>query len=149
MNETNRVILVVDDEPEIGGMLVDCLEVHGYLMLSARNADEALRLLDLHPETGLLLTDVVMPGGMNGFDLARRAQSVNPRLQVVFMTGYAAAEMIGDAMKRRPTILQKPFWFEHLIRVVEAAFATRSPGSIEPSPPVVRSHPQRVEDPCL
>jgi CheY-like chemotaxis protein len=123
MSSPNGIILAVDDEPEIRGMLVDCLEAHGYTVLSAGDAAEALRLLELHPETGLLLTDVVMPGSMNGFDLAHRAQRVRPGIRVVFMTAYAAATLIGEAMLGPPVILKKPFWFAHLIQIVGATFA--------------------------
>jgi DNA-binding NtrC family response regulator len=126
MRAMTGTILVVDDEPEIRGMLVDCLEVRGYLALAAGSAAEALRLLDIHPETVLLLTDVVMPGGMNGFDLARRAQYALPELEVVFMTAYTAAEMIGEALPRRPVMVQKPFKLEHLIGIVDAAFAGKA-----------------------
>jgi DNA-binding NtrC family response regulator len=126
MNDVKGVILAVDDEIETRGMLVDYLEVRGYTVLSAGDAVEALRLLALHPETGLLLTDIVMPGSMNGYDLARHAESVRPGIRVVFMTAHAAAMMIGEAMLRPPVILQKPFWFEHLVQIVAATFTARS-----------------------
>ena len=126
MSEANGVILVVDDEPEIRGMLADCIEVRGYRVLTAADAAEALRMLERHPETDLLLTDVVMPGSLNGFDLARHAMRVRPDIQVVLMTGHEAGAMIGQAMKRPPVILQKPFWFEHLIQIVSATFAAKA-----------------------
>lgn len=126
MREAKGVILAVDDEIETRGMLVDYLEVHGYTMLSARDAAEALRVLELHPETDLLLTDVVMPGSINGYDLARRAERMRPGIQVLFITAHAAAKMIGEAMPRQPIILQKPFWFENLAQVVGEIFAAKA-----------------------
>jgi len=127
MREAKKdVIIVVDDEPEIAGMLVDCLEARGYLVLAAGGAAEALRLLELHPETGLLLTDIVMPGDLNGFDLAQRAKRAIPGIQVVFMTAHGAAEMIGAALPRPPIVLRKPFWIEHLVRIAGAAFVARA-----------------------
>jgi DNA-binding NtrC family response regulator len=126
MSDVKGVILTVDDEIETRGMLVDYLEVRGYGMLSAGDAAEALRMIELHPEIGLLLTDVVMPGSMNGYDLARHAVRLRPGMQVMFMTAHAAARMIGEAMKRPPVILHKPFWFEHLAQIVDATFAAKA-----------------------
>jgi DNA-binding NtrC family response regulator len=125
-DRANGVILVVDDEPEIRGMLVDCLEARGYVVLSAENADAALRLLRLHPETDLLLADIVLPGSLNGYDLAKAAQRMRPGIGVIHMTGHAAAQLIGEAMPRPPVVLQKPFWFEHLLQILAATFAARA-----------------------
>lgn len=123
MVEVKGVILTVDDEIEARGMLVDYLEVRGYTMLSASGAADAIRLLELHPETDLLLTDIVMPGGMSGYDLAERAEQVRPGIRVMFMTGHARARMIGEAMRPPPIILLKPLWLEHLAQIVAADFA--------------------------
>jgi FixJ family two-component response regulator len=62
-----------------------------------------------------------------GFDLARNAARVRRSIQVVLMTGHEAGAMIGQVMKRPPVILQKPFWFEHLIQALSANFAAKGP----------------------
>jgi DNA-binding NtrC family response regulator len=130
MNEIKNLILAVADDIETRGMLVDYLEVRGYTVLSAGTADDALRLLALHPETGLLLTDFVMPGDMGGFKLAQQAVRACPGILVVFMTAHPGAKMIADAMKPPPFMLQKPFSFEHLAQIVAAAFAQRAAGAV-------------------
>ncbi len=112
------VILVVDDEPEIRSLLLDCLKVHGYTVLTAGDAPHALKILEAHPEIELLLTDVVMPGGMNGFDLGRAAMRQNQDLQVLYMSGYAVAEMMASAMRTMPTVLQKPFRFDLVLEKI-------------------------------
>jgi DNA-binding NtrC family response regulator len=130
VNQQKRVILAVADEIETRGMLVDYLEVRDYTVLSAGNADEAIRLLALHPETGLLLTDVVMPGDMGGFNLAQQAARACPEILVVFMTEHPNAEMIADIMMRSRVMLQKPFLLEYVAQIVAAAFAEREAGAV-------------------
>jgi DNA-binding NtrC family response regulator len=117
------VILIVDDEPEIRGLLLDCLEVRGYTVFAAGDAAQALRVLAVHPEITLLLTDIVMPGGMNGFDLGSAATRMRPRLKVIYMSGYVAAEMTAAAMAATPVFLQKPFRFEHVLESIVSALA--------------------------
>jgi DNA-binding NtrC family response regulator len=116
-------ILIVDDEPEFRGDLLDFLEAHGYQVFAARDAAEAIRLLQLHAEIELLVADVVIPGSVNGFDLATAAGRMRPGLKVVYMSGYAAADLIGAAMSKPPVILRKPFWFEQLHQIIGATLA--------------------------
>jgi CheY-like chemotaxis protein len=123
-------ILVVDDEPEIRGLLLDCLEVHGYPVIAAQAAAEALRILAGHPEIRVLLTDVVMPGGINGFELGRVARAGRPELAVLYMSGYALGELDqASAVETPPPILQKPFRFERVLAAIDAALAA-APGAV-------------------
>lgn len=123
MGSSDAAILVVDDEPEIRGLLLDCLEVHGYRVIAAQDATDALRVLTAHPEIRLLLTDVVMPGGINGFELGRAARASHPALAVLYMSGYARGELAGLPTAPEPPILQKPFRFEHVLDAIAAALA--------------------------
>lgn len=122
-------ILVVDDEPEIRGLLLDCLEVHGYHVIAAPGAAEALGILRAHPEIGLLLTDVVMPGGMNGFELGQAAERAHPDLAVLYMSGYAAGELAPATADALPAILQKPFRFERVLAAIAAALPAAPPAA--------------------
>jgi CheY-like chemotaxis protein len=86
-----RTILVVEDEPDVLEVTSYILEDEGFTVLRAAQAREALGMLRAHA-VDLLLTDVVMPGGMNGFDLARTARAAQPTLPVICMTGYIGVD---------------------------------------------------------
>ncbi len=105
-----ETILLVEDDPPILRMTGKTIERQGYTVLTADSPGEAIRLAQVHVgEIHLLMTDVVMPE-MNGHDLARRLQSLNPRLRVLFMSGYTA-----DIIARNGVLddgvnfIQKPF----------------------------------------
>jgi CheY-like chemotaxis protein len=123
VGSTAPAILVVDDEPEIRGLLLDCLEGHGYRVVAAQDPADAMSILAAHGEIRVLLTDIVMPGGMNGFELGRAAQANRPDLAVLYMSGYALGEIGNTPAALAPPILQKPFRFEHLLEAVADALA--------------------------
>jgi CheY-like chemotaxis protein len=96
-------ILVVDDDDDVRETACGLLKVEGYTVLSAGGGREALALLDAHPDTALLFTDIVMPGGIDGFDLAERAKLKYPRLRVIYTSGYLMDEGVWDgALLRKP-----------------------------------------------
>lgn len=81
-------ILVVEDEEEVRALARDVLEMNGYTVLEALDAEDALRLGESHPGAiDLLITDVVMPR-MSGPELARRLRARRPALRVLCMSGY-------------------------------------------------------------
>ncbi|MBV8167601.1 MAG: response regulator [Alphaproteobacteria bacterium] len=121
VGSTAPAILVVDDEPEIRGLLLDCLEIHGYRVVAAHDPAAAMSILATQADIHLMLTDVVMPGGMNGFELGRAARATRPDLAVLYMSGYALGEAGGDPAAPAPPILQKPFRFEHVLDAIAAA----------------------------
>ncbi|UUX94407.1 histidine kinase famiy protein [Aquabacterium sp. J223] len=82
-------VLVVDDRPEIAEMAAMMLREVGYTVVECHSAKDALRLLDGEDGFDLLLTDLIMPGGMNGVVLAREARQRHPKLKVLLMTGFA------------------------------------------------------------
>jgi CheY-like chemotaxis protein len=118
-------IMVVDDESGIRELLVEWLGEDGYQVHSAADPDAALVLLDRNPDITLLLTDVVMPGSLNGFDLARRARALRPGLKVMFISAYSMAETVLAARSHADPMLRKPFRHEQLMtqvrRVLDAA----------------------------
>jgi two-component system cell cycle sensor histidine kinase/response regulator CckA len=84
----NETILVVEDEDQVRAVVLRVLQLHGYRVLAAANAGEALLLCESHPAPiDLLLTDVVMPK-MSGPELARRLTAGLPTLKVLYMSGY-------------------------------------------------------------
>jgi PAS domain S-box-containing protein len=84
-----ETVLVVEDDPDVRDYTIEIVGELGYTVLSAGDGATALRLLDSHREVSLLFTDVGLPGGMNGRQLAEHALRRHPRLKVLYTTGYA------------------------------------------------------------
>jgi CheY-like chemotaxis protein len=101
-------ILVVEDEPQLRRFVFNQLRGLGYDVLEAEAGAPALDLLRCNPEIDLLFTDVLMPGGMSGFDLVQRAREFLPHLKVLLTTGYAAETDSMIANIKEP-ILKKPY----------------------------------------
>ena len=111
-------ILIVDDQLEIlaftGSFLAEC----GYTVSWAPNAAGALQILESDRPVDILLTDIVMPGGMDGFELARRAKMMRPDLKVAYSTGHRelSPEQIGHTYG---PLLRKPYQNSRLTAVLE------------------------------
>ena len=104
----SETILVVDDDPRLRRVVCSRLRGLGYQVIEADNALNALALLATHPESAMIFTDFVMPGGMNGNDLAEAALAAKPNIKVLFTSGYAAP----DAARRQfraGAWLKKPY----------------------------------------
>ncbi len=111
-NAALETILVVEDDPEVRLLAMNVLGSLGYVALEAADADSALAMLGQHPEVALMFTDVVLIGGVNGAQLARRAQEQYPDLKVLYTSGYTdnavvhrgvldeGAEMIGKPFRK-------------------------------------------------
>ena len=105
-----ETILVVDDEPSVRMLLVDLLEDLGYLALDAEDGAGGLKLLQSDARIDLLITDVGLPGMMNGRQMADAARVGRPELKVLFITGYAETAMLDNGqLGPDMAILTKPF----------------------------------------
>jgi two-component system CheB/CheR fusion protein len=103
-------ILVVEDDPRVREITVIRLKELGYTTLEADRGSAALEILKDNPSIDLLFTDLVMPGGMSGLDLADEARSLRPGLRVLFTTGYAqGAAICGPADSEASHLLRKPY----------------------------------------
>lgn len=114
-------ILLAEDDDTMRSFLSRSLEKAGYQIVSVGLGTDALPLL-AGGGFDLLLTDIVMPG-MDGIELARRATKMHPKLNVMFITGFAAVAM--DKTKERPVnskVLQKPFHLKDLVDEVDRLF---------------------------
>ena len=116
----SETILVVEDEPIVRDAVRQLLEGQGYRVLVAEDGLSAIVAWERQPrEVALLLTDLVMPGGMSGRELAAQLRTGRPDMQVVFMTGYSADISAGAlASAGRHRLLQKPFTPESLLEAV-------------------------------
>jgi len=110
-----ETVMVVDDEPTIRMLLADVLNGQGYTVIEAEEGATALRILQSDARVDLLITDVGLPGGMNGRQLADAARMTRPDLKVLFITGYAENAIIGNAqLAPGMQLLTKPFVIEDL-----------------------------------
>lgn len=118
-------ILLAEDEDDVRRTLVTALCRAGYDVTEAPSGDAAFEAFKRSPEIDLLLTDIVMPGKLQGTDLARAVRCMSPDLPVVFLSGYAAGavEVAGAAGAGEPEIprLNKPVSRDDLVLAVESA----------------------------
>ena len=115
-----ETVLLVEDEATVRDLASRALYGQGYNVLGAANGDEALRVAQMHAETGihLLVTDVVMPR-LGGEELASRLKTMCPDLKVLFISGYTGNAMIQHGtLKPDMAFLPKPFSLEKLVRKV-------------------------------
>ena len=82
MAKASPTVLIVDDDLDVLAMATMVLSTEGYTILEAGDGIEALKVLQEHPETDLLFTDIVMPGSIDGFELAHRAKQLRPSLRI-------------------------------------------------------------------
>ena len=114
-----EVVLVVEDDAMVLRLAVELLTRLGYQALEARDAPEAIAILDRVSRLDLLFTDVVLPKGMNGTALAREAQRRRPELKVLYMSGYTANAIIHHGVLDKGVhLLTKPFRKVELARKV-------------------------------
>jgi two-component system, NtrC family, sensor kinase len=117
-NPQGATILVVEDEPDVRDVVTAELANFGYRVLTASDGPEALEILDGESDIDLLFSDVVMPRGMNGEELAREATRRRPGLKVLLTSGYPPAELRERQSVGEFRVLQKPYRFEDLLRII-------------------------------
>ena len=123
----SETILLAEDEPTVRMLTRIILERRGYRVLEAANGPEAVVLWTRHrDEIALLLTDLVMPGGMTGLQLAQRLRHDQPRLKIIMTSGYSA-EIAGTELEPRhgDIFLQKPCAPELLLETVRQCLDRR------------------------
>ncbi len=105
-----EVVLVVDDEMVLRMLMLDVLQESGYRALEAPDGPNALKILESDARIDLLITDVGLPGGLNGRQIADAARRLRPDLKVLFITGYAENAVVGNGhLDPGMQILTKPF----------------------------------------
>lgn len=110
-----ETILVVDDEPTIRMLAVEVLEELGYQVIDCWDGPSALKVLETDQRIDLLITDVGLPGGMNGRQLADAARVFRPDLKIIFITGYAENAVLGNGqLSPGMQLMTKPFAMEAL-----------------------------------
>ncbi|HUD29167.1 MAG TPA: PAS domain-containing protein [Novosphingobium sp.] len=113
--EAGETILVVDDEPSVRMLVTDILEDLGYAVVEAADSASGLKVLQSDIRIDLLISDVGLPGGMNGRQMADAGRETRPDLKVLFITGYAENSVIGNGhLQPGMQVLTKPFVVETL-----------------------------------
>jgi PAS domain S-box-containing protein len=109
------VVLVIDDEPTIRMLVGEALHELGYAVIEAADGSAGLKVLQSDARVDLLVTDVGLPGGMNGRQVADAARANRPILPILFITGYAEAAVIGKGrLDSGMYLLTKPFGMQKL-----------------------------------
>jgi CheY-like chemotaxis protein len=113
-------ILVVEDNEPLRRMSARQLRDLGYEVIEASNGAEALAVFEIGGEIDLLFSDIVMPGGLDGQALARRAVALRPGLKVLYTSGFTAAAGAAVASEVADKLVSKPFRKAELARRVRA-----------------------------
>jgi signal transduction histidine kinase/ActR/RegA family two-component response regulator len=115
-----QCVLVVDDEATVRMLAGEVLKEQGYTGLEAADGASGLKILQSDVRIDLLITDVGLPGGMNGRQLADAARVIRPELKVLFITGYAENSVIGNGhLEPGMRVLTKPFTLDALAARVD------------------------------
>jgi PAS domain S-box-containing protein len=126
-----EIILLVEDNAPVREFAKTQLLYLGYQVLEAANGKDALAMLREHPEIELLFTDVVMPGGLNGRELALEARKLYPALKVLFTSGYAESAILDmGLLDEHIQLLNKPYSRLQLARRIREVLTT-SPSAPE------------------
>jgi len=118
-------VLLVEDDAEVAAMTGEMLTHLGFEVTHAISAEAALRALAEQPKADLVFSDVMMPGGMSGLELARELRRTRPDVPVVLTSGYSA-KIVRDAKDASVPLLPKPFTIEKLAEALRAARSVKA-----------------------
>jgi len=122
--ESAGTVLLVEDNADVAEVGAGYLRQLGYRVRSVANAQAAMAALRLDGNVDLVFSDILMPGGMNGLELARAIGERFPGLPVLLTTGYSASAQ--DAVRQGVVVLQKPYDLESLRRNINEAIQSAS-----------------------
>lgn len=115
----DETIVLIEDEPTIRILVTEVLQDRGYRVIAADDGPAGLAILEEEGSVDLLITDVGLPGGLNGRQVADAARVRRPELKVLFITGYAENAAVGNGlMEQGMGVLTKPFEIEELAKRV-------------------------------
>lgn len=122
---SGECVLVVEDNPDVRDITVKRLDLLGYNVLTAENGSIAMDVLQRAPEVQLVLSDVVMPGGVSGFDLARWVRVHRPNVRILLTSGFTGEAFLDTehAEELEFSLLRKPYALPELARAVREALS--------------------------
>ncbi len=122
-----EIVLTVEDNAALRKTTVAAMIDLGYVPIEAADGGEALAVIARHPRIDMLMTDIVLPGGKDGFELAEEVRRLRPGLRVLFTSGYAAAERLDMLSKFKGSrFLQKPYRAAQLSKELAATLRLKS-----------------------
>jgi signal transduction histidine kinase/ActR/RegA family two-component response regulator len=116
-----ELILAVEDNDKVREATVSRLESLGYAVLQAKTGPEAITLLESGEPVALVFSDIVMPGGMTGYEVAEWVRSTKPDLKVLLTTGYSDVPLAVSEAVRQINVLEKPYTREQLACTLRGA----------------------------
>jgi CheY-like chemotaxis protein len=119
-------ILVVEDEEAILELTFSILRDEGYRVTSAINGDVALVILQQGLPFRLLITDIAMPGLLDGYGLARKARELRPEIQIIYMTGFASMASVRSRGAPYGKTIVKPWSSQVLLAAVASVIRLRA-----------------------
>ncbi|MDB5393634.1 MAG: Histidine kinase [Rhodospirillales bacterium] len=125
-----QMILLVEDNEALREFQIRVITSLGYRTLAAADGTSALQILNAAPDVDLLLTDIVLPGGISGPALAKAARSHRPDLRVIFMSGYAPQDLMQNYDLSDAQCLTKPFTRSDLAQALQQALTGAPPVSM-------------------
>jgi two-component system cell cycle response regulator CpdR len=122
MTNTEKQILLADDDDGLRSFLARALEKEGYIVHQANDGDTALAVIESEKHNiDLLLTDIVMPA-LDGVELARKCLIINPNIKVIYITGFSAMTQVNTSHETMK-VISKPFHLNDIVKEVNKAFA--------------------------
>jgi len=117
---SNETVLVVEDDAKVRALTIKRLRMLGYQVLEAADGPSALAILKSGVQADLLFTDLIMPGGISGRELAKLANELHPHLKIVLTSGYSEDFVFDrDPDEKAPITLRKPYQLSELGRVMQ------------------------------
>ena len=133
-----ETILIVEDNEGVREVAAEFLEELGYSVIVAEDGPSALMILTRRRDIDLLFTDIVLPGGVMGTQLAERAQQLRPDLPIIFTTGFASPDVLHDsAIDATHLVLSKPYRKSELATMVRSALDGAEPQADAAAPEIV------------
>ena len=120
---TSATVLIVEDDESVLAVTDEILRGAGYRVVTARDGHEAFAILEGGQVIDLIFSDIVMPKGMSGVELARKAQALHPGIKVLLTSGYIGQAFVGDAAETEFELLDKPYRHTQLLARIGAALS--------------------------
>lgn len=112
------LIMVVEDDAPVRSSMAGLLRDIGYRVVEAEDAQDALKLLEMEPTISLMLTDVLMPGSLNGYQLAEEVRRLHPDIKILFVSAHTGKKLAGITGAELGPMLRKPFLDHELAKAV-------------------------------